>query len=75
MPRLNPVSAQQLARIVKKLGFQFMRQKGSHATFHHPDGRMIVIPMHAKSKIDGGLLLKMVKNQLMLGREAFEKLL
>ena len=33
-------------RIVQKLGFQFVRQTGSHAHYRHEDGRWATIPMH-----------------------------
>jgi predicted RNA binding protein YcfA (HicA-like mRNA interferase family) len=75
MPKLRPLSPKELASVVEKLGYRFARQKGSHATFVHSDGRIVVIPMHSNQKIDRGLLLKIIKKQLGLTREQFEKLL
>jgi len=35
-----------LIRKIQKLGFQQVRQKGSHIRFAHPDGRKTTIPDH-----------------------------
>ncbi|HLD58096.1 MAG TPA: type II toxin-antitoxin system HicA family toxin [archaeon] len=75
MPKLRPLAPKQLVKIIEKLGFRFLRQKGSHATFVHSDGRMTVIPVHSNTKIDRGLLLKIIKKELKMEREEFEKLL
>lgn len=50
MARLPSVSGAHLARLLEKLGYQFVRQKGSHARYtlltengeHH-----VTIPLHA----------------------------
>ena len=75
MPKLKPLSASELIKIVAKLGYVFLRQKGSHATFANKDGKIIVIPIHSGRKIDRGLLLRIIKKELQMTREEFEKLL
>ncbi|MBU2099991.1 type II toxin-antitoxin system HicA family toxin [Candidatus Micrarchaeota archaeon] len=75
MPKLKPLSSGDLIKIVKKLGFEFSRQKGSHATFVSRDKRVVVIPVHSRKKIDRGLLLKIIKKELGISREEFEKLI
>ena len=46
-PRLPNVSARQLAAALERAGFEFKRQKGSHATYRHPETkRTTVIPWH-----------------------------
>jgi len=75
MPKLKPVSPKQLIKIIEKLGYRFLRQKGSHATFANAEGKILVVPIHAGRKIDRGLLLKIVKKELGMAREEFEKLL
>ena len=74
MPKLKPLSPQQLRKIIEKLGFKFLRQKGSHAVFSKPEGGILVIPIHAKRKIDKGLLLKIIKKEVKMTRGEFEKL-
>lgn len=68
LPLLN---AQELSRILKKLGFELKRQEGSHMFFSHPDGRTTVVPNHGGEDIDRGLLNKIVKHDLKVEREEF----
>jgi len=47
-PKLPAVTAKALARVAQRLGFQFRRQRGSHAIYvRASDGRRVVIPMHS----------------------------
>jgi len=47
-PLLPQVQAKDLIRVVKQLGFELDRQKGSHAIFYRPsDKARVVIPVHA----------------------------
>ena len=43
--------------------------------FEHPDGRTTVIPNHPGEDIGIGLLNKIIKKDLCISREEFEKLL
>ena len=72
MPQLTGV---QLAKIIQQVCFKFIRQTGSHMFFKHDDGRSTVIPNHPGEKIGPGLLLKIIKKDLNLSREDFEKLI
>ena len=46
-PFLPQVKAKDLIRVVKQLGFELDRQKGSHAIFYRPsDKARVVIPIH-----------------------------
>ena len=67
------LTAKQLVRILKKFGFEFKRQKGSHMFFEHRDGRTTVVPNHPGEKIDRGLLNKIIKHDLKIRREDFLK--
>ena len=75
MPKLPLMNANELTKILKKLGFVFIRQEGSHMFFEHPDGRTTVIPNHPGQDIGRGLLGKIVKYDLQISREEFEELL
>ena len=70
MPLLN---AKEMSKILKRLGFELKRQEGSHMFFEHPDGRTTVIPNHGGEDIDKGLLNKIVKQDLQMTRDEFEK--
>ncbi|ODS41871.1 MAG: hypothetical protein MSIBF_00460 [Candidatus Altiarchaeales archaeon IMC4] len=69
--KLPLLSARELFGILEKLGFEKIRQKGSHAFFMHPDGRTTLIPVHPSEKIDRGLLNKIIRKDLGLSREEF----
>ena len=74
MPKLPLLTANELAKIIKKFGFEFKRQEGSHMFFEHSDGRTTIIPNHPGEDIDRGLLNKIVKHDLKISREGFLKL-
>ncbi len=44
--RLPTIKVREMVRILEKLGFSLIRQKGSHAFFHHSDGRNTSVPIH-----------------------------
>lgn len=68
---LNAIKTEKLIRILKKIGFREIRQKGSHKFFEHEDGRTTVIPLHYE--IRSGLLTKIIKHDLKIEREEFMK--
>ncbi len=55
MKKLNPIAPEKLIRILKKQGFEEIRQKGSHKLFRDAEGRTTVIPFHKGEKIGRGL--------------------
>ena len=71
MSKLPLMTATELSKILKKLGFEFKRQQGSHMFFEHPDGRTTVVPNHPNEDIDRGLLNKIIKHDLQISREEF----
>jgi predicted RNA binding protein YcfA (HicA-like mRNA interferase family) len=75
MKKLSPMSANELVKVVRKLGFDFFRQRGSHMIFKHLDGRVTVIPNHPGEDLGVGLLNKIIKKDLHISREKFEEFL
>jgi len=73
MSKLPLVSANELIKVLDKLGFQLQRQRGSHMFFSHPDGRTTIVPNHPGEEIDRGLLNKIIKRDLQISREEFLK--
>ncbi|MBF0202762.1 MAG: type II toxin-antitoxin system HicA family toxin [Desulfamplus sp.] len=45
-----------------QLGFQEIRQRGSHKQFRHPDGRGTTIPFHSGRDISPILLRQIAKD-------------
>ena len=74
MTKLPLMNAREVASVIKKLGFVFKRQFGSHMFFEHSDGRTTVIPNHHSEEIDRGLLNKIIKHDLQITREEFIRL-
>jgi len=44
--RLKLIDAREMERLLFRLGFEKVRQKGSHAFYRHPDGRTTTLPHH-----------------------------
>lgn len=47
---------------MEKMGFEKIRQKGSHLFMKHPDGRTTVVPVHKGEEIKRGLLRDIIKD-------------
>jgi predicted RNA binding protein YcfA (HicA-like mRNA interferase family) len=47
LTRLKIINARKMEKLLLKLGFEKVRQKGSHAFYRHPDGRTTTIPHHS----------------------------
>ena len=47
MPHLPTVNFKKVHHLLLNLGFQVIRQKGSHVFYRHIDGRTTTIPHHA----------------------------
>jgi len=74
MGGLRPLKTREVIRALEKLGFQQISQKGSHAKFSHPDGRKIIVPIHAGTLIGRGLL-KQILRQAGMDWDAFQEYL
>lgn len=46
MSKLRLIDAGQMEKLLFRLGFEKVRQKGSHAFYRHPDGRVTTVPHH-----------------------------
>ena len=55
LPVLKP---REVATLLTRLGFQEVRQRGSHRQYRHPDGRGTTVPFHAGRDISPTLLRK-----------------
>lgn len=58
-PVLTP---EEVARLLRKLGFELVRQRGSHQQFRHPDGRGSTVPFHKGRDISPILLRKIASD-------------
>jgi predicted RNA binding protein YcfA (HicA-like mRNA interferase family) len=62
MPKLPAVKGTKVVIALEKIGFQKIRQKGSHVRLKHSDGRVVTVPIHAGKVIGKGLLLKILRD-------------
>ena len=74
MSILSPIGVRKMERIIKKLGFQCLRQKGGHAFYEHPDGRIVMLSIHYGEDISRGLLHKIITEDLRMTAEQFNRL-
>ena len=72
--KLPQLTANELVKILGKIGFKVMRQSGSHIFLRHDDGRTTVVPNHPGEKLDRGLLTKIIKKDIQISREEFGEL-
>ncbi|MDE2811321.1 MAG: type II toxin-antitoxin system HicA family toxin [Gemmatimonadota bacterium] len=74
MNRMPRVTGTHVVRSLQKVGFELVRQRGSHAILKHPDGRSTVVPIHGGETIGVGLMSK-IQRDTGIDREAFINLL
>ncbi len=58
--RVGPMSFRKLDRVLRRHGFQPIRQRGSHVFYQHPDGRSTVSVNHPGRDIPPGLVRKIL---------------
>jgi predicted RNA binding protein YcfA (HicA-like mRNA interferase family) len=59
VPVLKP---QEVVRLLQNLGFQEVRQRGSHKQFRHADGRFTTVPFHQGRDISPTLFRKIAED-------------
>lgn len=74
MPKIPALTGNEIIRLLEKIDFQVIRQKGSHVRMKHEDGRVVTIPVHLGKDIGRGLLGKILRDAE-LTREEFIELL
>ncbi len=67
---MRPLPARDVIKALRKLGFEPVRVKGSHVILKHPDGRLVVVPVHPGEEIGRGLLRKII-GEAMVSVEEF----
>jgi predicted RNA binding protein YcfA (HicA-like mRNA interferase family) len=62
MTRLPILKPREVVAVLTSLGFEEIRQKGSHKQFRHPDGRQTTVPFHGGRDISPILLRRIIKD-------------
>jgi len=72
--RLPRVTGREVIAALRKAGFDVARIKGSHHFLRHTDGRVTVVPVHAREIIGPGLLAAILRD-CEIERDEFLRLL
>ena len=62
MSKLPILTGLELVKILEKVGFKNVRQKGSHVFLKHQDNRITIIPVNKGKDIDRSLLRKILRD-------------
>ena len=74
MPKYPVLRPDKIIKILLLLGFEEVRQKGSHKQFKHLDGRLTTVPFH-KGKDISPLLLRQILIDIKVDLDDFKKYL
>ena len=61
MSRLPALRANEIVRALQRLGFEFVRQRGSHIRLRHSDGRFASVPDHGSRELRREFILDILK--------------
>lgn len=73
MSNLKSYSGKELLVILKRIGFEVVRVKGSHNYLKHEDGIATVVQVHSNEDIGIGLFMKILKDAE-ITRDEFERI-
>lgn len=62
LSKLRPVEVERVVKALSMIGFQAIRQRGSHLVMKHSDGRVTVVPVHKGEVLGRGILQKIAKD-------------
>lgn len=68
------LSGKDFIRLLEKIGFAIVRINGSHHRLKHTDGRVTTIPVHKNEDLPKGLMRKIIREDLKMELQEFEKL-
>lgn len=74
MTRLPIVDFKTMEKVLRRLGFQPIRQKGSHVFYRHPDGRATTLPHHPGRDLARPLVREILR-EIELTPEQFQEAL
>jgi predicted RNA binding protein YcfA (HicA-like mRNA interferase family) len=71
MTKLPIVDFVTMEKVLLSLGFQAIRQKGSHIFYRHPDGRTTTLPKHPGRDLARPLIREILR-EIKLSPEEFQ---
>lgn len=74
MPKITPVSAKKMFKILRVLGFDLLRVKGSHHFFlNQSSGKTTSVPFHTREELGIGLVKEILRD-IGLSVDDYEKI-
>ena len=61
MKGLQIIDARKMEKLLFSMGFEKVRQKGSHVFYRHPDGRTTTVPHHGGRVLARSLIREILK--------------
>jgi len=74
MPKIAPLPALKLIKILEKKGFRTARQKGSHVVMINARGVRIVVPVHRGKNVKSSLM-RTILNEACISRDEYFQIL
>lgn len=74
MSKLRNVNFRTMNKLLLSIGFEVVRQKGSHVFYRHPDGRTTTVPNHGSHDLARPLLREILREIEMTPDEFTRKL-
>lgn len=74
MPRITPIDPYRLIKILSKVEFKPIRQKGSHIILMNEHRTRVVVPVHPGKKLKPSLI-RVIMKEVGLFREKYFELL
>ena len=74
MSKIQITDAATFEKLLFRLGFKAVRQKGSHIFYRHPDGRYTTLPHHKGNDL-GRPLIRAILREINLTPEEYSKLI
>ena len=74
MTKLILIDSSKMEKLLFKLGFEKVRQKGSHVFYRHPDGRYTTVPHH-KGRMLARPLIREILKGMKIGVEEYSQYL
>jgi predicted RNA binding protein YcfA (HicA-like mRNA interferase family) len=68
------ISGKDFIKFLQYQGFEIVRIKGSHHRLKHSNGKVTTVPVHKNQDLPKGLIRKIIKDDLELTQEQFDKL-
>jgi len=72
--KLILIDSSKMEKLLFKLGFEKVRQRGSHVFYRHPDGRCTTVPHH-KGRMLARPLIREILKEIKIGVEEYSRYL